>query len=76
MPLSDFLGIREQYYGASAAAPPATVEQDYSQVAQSAPQSHWQAAWQRHSLPVRHLHLARCWVRFLPTRMDSNAPAF
>ena len=40
MPLSDFLGILEQYRGASAAAPPATVEQDYSQVAQSAPQSH------------------------------------
>ncbi len=40
MPLSDFLGMLEQYRGASAAAPPATVEQDYSQVAQSAPQSH------------------------------------
>ena len=40
MPLSDFLNILEQYRGASAAAPPATVEQDYSQVAQTAPQSH------------------------------------
>ena len=40
MPLSDFLGILEQYRGASAVNPPATVEQDYSQVAQSAPQSH------------------------------------
>jgi hypothetical protein len=40
MPLSDFLGILEQYRGASSAAPPASVEQDYSQVAQSAPQSH------------------------------------
>ena len=40
MPLSDFLSILEQYRGASAAAPPATVEQDYSQVAQTAPQSH------------------------------------
>ena len=37
---TDLLGILEQYRGASAAAPPATVEQDYSQVAQSAPQSH------------------------------------
>jgi hypothetical protein len=40
MPLSDFLGILDQYRGASAVNPPATVEQDYSQVAQSAPQSH------------------------------------
>ncbi len=40
MPLSDFLGALEQYRGASAVNPPATVEQDYSQVAQSAPQSH------------------------------------
>jgi hypothetical protein len=40
MPLSDFLSILDQYRGASAANPPATVEQDYSQVAPSAPQSH------------------------------------
>ena len=40
MPLSDFLGILNQYRGASAVSPPATVEQDYSQVAQSAPQAH------------------------------------
>ena len=40
MPLSDFLGILEQYRGASAVNPPATVEQDYSRVAQSAPPSH------------------------------------
>jgi hypothetical protein len=40
MPLSDFLGLLEQYRGASAAAPPPTVEQDYSQVAQSTPESH------------------------------------
>ena len=40
MPLSDFLGMLEQYRGASAATPPASVEDDYSQVAQSAPQSH------------------------------------
>ena len=40
MPISDFLNILEQYRGASVAAPPATVEQHYSQVAQSAPQSH------------------------------------
>ena len=40
MQLSDLLGILERYRGASAANPPATVEQDYSQLAQSAPQSH------------------------------------
>src|SRR5713226_9037398 len=40
MPLSDLFGILQQYRGASTANPPATVEQDYSQVAQSAPQSH------------------------------------
>ena len=40
MPLSDFLNILEQYRGASAAAPPATVEEDYSQVAQTAPLPH------------------------------------
>ena len=39
MPLSDLLGILDQYRGASAVTPPATVEQDFSQVAQSAPQS-------------------------------------
>ena len=40
MPLSNLMGTLQQYRGASAANPPATVEQDYSQVAQSAPQSH------------------------------------
>jgi hypothetical protein len=40
MPLSHLFGILQQYRGASAANPPATVEQDYSQVAQSASQSH------------------------------------
>lgn len=40
MPLSDFLGMLEQYRGASAAAPPAGVEEDYSEVASSAPQAH------------------------------------
>jgi hypothetical protein len=40
MPLSDLLSILEQYRGASTATPPATVEQDYSQVAESAPTSH------------------------------------
>ena len=40
MPLSDLLDILKQYRGASALTPPATVEEDYSQVAQSAPQSH------------------------------------
>ncbi len=39
MPLSDFLNILENYRGASAVNPPATAERDYSQVAQSAPQS-------------------------------------
>ena len=40
MPLSDFLGVLQQYRGASAVAPPPTTEQDYSEVAQNAPQSH------------------------------------
>ena len=40
MPLSDLLSVLEQYRGASTATPPATVEQDYSQVAESAPTSH------------------------------------
>jgi hypothetical protein len=40
MPLSDLLGMLEQYRGASATAPPATVEQDFSKVAETAPQSH------------------------------------
>lgn len=40
MPLSDLLGMLEQYRGASATAPPATVEQDFSKVAEAAPQSH------------------------------------
>jgi hypothetical protein len=40
MPFSDLLGVLEQYRDASAANPPATVQQDYSQVAQNAPQSH------------------------------------
>ncbi len=40
MPLSDFLGILQQYHGASASTPPASVEQDYSQVAPSASQGH------------------------------------
>jgi len=40
MGFSSFLDILNQYRNASAAAPPPNVEQDYSQVAQSAPQSH------------------------------------
>ena len=40
MPLSDLLGVLEQYRGASASAPPPNVEQDFSQVAQAAPPGH------------------------------------
>jgi len=40
MPLSDLLDILKQYRGASALTPPETVEEDYAQVAQSAPRSH------------------------------------
>jgi len=40
MGLSDFMGILNQYRNASAGTPPPNVEDDYSQVAQSAPQSH------------------------------------
>jgi len=40
MALSDLLGMLEQYRGASAAAPPPTVEQDFSKVAEATPQSH------------------------------------
>ncbi|MBV8843673.1 MAG: hypothetical protein JO307_12765 [Bryobacterales bacterium] len=40
MGLSQLMGILNQYRDASPGAPPANVENDYSQVAQSAPQSH------------------------------------
>jgi hypothetical protein len=40
MALSDLFDVLNQYRNASATAPPATVEQDFSQVAQGAPQSH------------------------------------
>jgi hypothetical protein len=40
MPLSDLFGVLDQYRNASAAAPPATVQEDYTQVATLAPQSH------------------------------------
>ena len=40
MGLSHLMGILEEYRDASASTPPPNVEQDYSQVAQSAPQSH------------------------------------
>lgn len=40
MGLSGLMGILNQYRDASAGAPPPNVEQDYSQVAQNAPQSH------------------------------------
>jgi hypothetical protein len=39
MPLSDLIGMLEQYRGASAAAPPPNVERDFSRVAEDAPQS-------------------------------------
>ena len=40
MPLSDLLGMLQQYAGASPAAPPPTVQQDYAQAAQTAPPEH------------------------------------
>jgi hypothetical protein len=40
MGLSNIMGILNQYRDVSAGTPPPNVEQDYSQVAQSAPQSH------------------------------------
>ena len=40
MGLSDLMGILKKYRSASGATPPANVEDDYSQVAQSAPQPH------------------------------------
>lgn len=40
MPLSDLLGMLEQYRGASPASPPENVQQDYQQAAQSVPSSH------------------------------------
>lgn len=40
MALGDLLGILNQYRNVSPAAPPASVEQDYSQIATSAPQAH------------------------------------
>jgi hypothetical protein len=40
MGLSNSIGILNQYRDASAKAPPPNVEQDYSQVAQSAPPAH------------------------------------
>ena len=40
MGLSDWIGILNEYRNASPAAPPPNVEDDYSQVAQLAPQSH------------------------------------
>lgn len=40
MGLSDLIGILSKYRGASGATPPGNVEDDYSQVAQRAPQAH------------------------------------
>ncbi len=40
MGLSNLMGILNQYRDASAGAPPPNVEEDYSKVAQNAPQSH------------------------------------
>ncbi len=40
MAIKDLIANLEQYRNASAAAPPAGVEQDYSQVAQSVPEDH------------------------------------
>jgi hypothetical protein len=40
MALSDFLNMIQQYSGASASNPPPNTQQDFSKVAQAAPQSH------------------------------------
>jgi hypothetical protein len=40
MPLSDLIGIFEQYRGVSAANPPQNVQQDYQQAAEAVPPSH------------------------------------
>jgi len=40
MALSDFLNVIQQYSGASASSPPPNTQQDFSKVAQAAPQSH------------------------------------
>ena len=40
MALSNLMGVLERYRGASAAAPPQNVEQDYSNVAENVPQDH------------------------------------
>src|SRR5947209_9265414 len=40
MPLSDIIGMLEQYRGASPANPPQNVQQDYQQAAPSVPSSH------------------------------------
>jgi len=40
MDLGNVMNILNQYRGASAATPPPTVEEDYAQVAQNAPQPH------------------------------------
>ncbi|HZS54457.1 MAG TPA: hypothetical protein VFA65_08640 [Bryobacteraceae bacterium] len=40
MPLMDFVNVLQQYAGASASSPPASTQQDFERVAQSAPQDH------------------------------------
>jgi hypothetical protein len=40
MPLSDFLNVIQQYSGASVSSPPPNTQEDFSKVAQAAPQSH------------------------------------
>lgn len=40
MPLSDLLNVLQHYGDASAASPPPNTQQDFSKVAQAAPQSH------------------------------------
>jgi len=40
MALTDILNVLQQYRGASPSTPPPNTQQDFSQVAQSAPQSH------------------------------------
>ena len=76
MPLSDFLGVLDQYRGASAASPPANVEEDYSQVAQSAPPSHLASglaeAFRSNETPSFPKMLSALFSNY----NGSNAPAF
>jgi hypothetical protein len=76
MGLNNIMGILNQYRDVSAAMPPPNVEQDYSQVAQSAPQSHLASglaeAFRSNDTPPS----VRCCAHYSATRKVSNAPEF